>query len=56
MPQSQANHWIYVLAHVLEEALRSADCLPARVSSELLAKLNIEGKQDIVIDGTERRI
>ena len=54
--QSQANHWIHVLSNVLKEALSSADCLPARVSSELLEKLNIEGKQDIVIDGTERRI
>ena len=56
IPQSQANYWIHVLAHVLEEALSSADCLPARVSSDLLEKLNMEGKQDLVIDGTERRI
>ena len=56
MSQSQANHWIHVLSNILKEALSSADCLPARVSSELLEKLNIEGKQDIVIDGTERRI
>jgi len=56
IPQSQANYWIYVLAHVLKEALGSADCLPARISSDLLEKLNMEGKQDLVIDGTERRI
>ena len=54
--QPQANFWIHTLSHVLSQALKSAKCLPARISSDLLGKLEEDGIQDVGIDATERRI
>jgi hypothetical protein len=57
MDQSQANEWIYKLTPVLHEALKRADCIPARKSEAFLALLTEETEsQNLGIDGTERRI
>lgn len=56
LSQGQANLWIHRLSAVLKEALRRRDCLPARMTEDMLARLGQEGVQDLTIDGTERRI
>ena len=56
LSQGQANFWIHRLSLVLKKALKRKDSLPARLSDEMLARLETEGSQDLSIDGTERRI
>ena len=56
LSQPQANYWIHLLSDVLKETLKAMDFMPERASSELLAKLEAEGKQNFSIDGTERHI
>ena len=56
LSQPQANYWIHFLSDVLRETLESMNFMPERTPSELLEKLESEGKQDFSIDGTERRI
>lgn len=56
LPQSVANHWIHRLCPVLQSALDNMGHKPIRLSSELMERLAEEGLQELVIDGTERRI
>ena len=56
LSQPRANHWIHFLSGVLKETLEKNEFLPERVPLELLDKLQSEGKQDLSVDGTERRI
>ncbi len=53
--QTQANHWIYRLAEILQLALRTLDYLPER-ETERLAELLAEYEVlEFAQDGTERR-
>lgn len=56
LSQSRANYWIHFLSGVLKEALEIMDVMPKHAPSELLNKLDSEGKQDLSIDGIERSI
>jgi hypothetical protein len=56
LPQSVANQWIHHLCPILQCALEKMGHKPVRLSSELMERLIEEGKQSLVIDGTERRI
>ena len=56
LSQLQANYWIHLLSDVLKETLQEMDFMPGRAPSELLDKLAAEGKQNVSIAGTERRI
>jgi|RifCSP16_2_1023846.scaffolds.fasta_scaffold67154_1 hypothetical protein len=56
LSQPRANYWIHFLSGVLKETLETMNFMPKNAPSELLEKLESEGKQDFSIDGTERRI
>lgn len=56
LSQPRANHWIHFLSAVLKETLENMDFLPERIPSELLERLELEEKQDLSVDGSERRI
>ncbi|MGB3917843.1 MAG: transposase family protein [Thiothrix litoralis] len=56
LPQSVANQWIHCLCPVLQCALEKMGHKPVRLSSELMDRLIEEGQQNLIIDGTERRI
>jgi hypothetical protein len=56
LSQPRANYWIHFLSNVLKETLEEINFMPERAPSELLSKLNSEEKQDLTVDGAERRI
>lgn len=56
LSQRQANALIHQFAGILGQALASGGHRPARLSDEMLARLDGELPQDLGIDGTERRI
>jgi hypothetical protein len=56
MSQGQAHFLIYQLSRILCETLKRMDHLPARTSEDMMRKLAEEEPQDLVIDGTERKI
>lgn len=56
MSQSQANEWIHKLSGILRTALSETEHLALRVPEELKEMLNKDDKDELVIDGAERRI
>lgn len=56
LSQPRANYWIHFLSGILNKTLEEMAFMPARQPLELLDKLESEGKQDVSVDGTERRI
>jgi DDE superfamily endonuclease/Helix-turn-helix of DDE superfamily endonuclease len=56
LSQSRANYWIHFLSDVLKETLKDMGVLPASTPQELSEILACDDKQDLSIDGTERRI
>jgi hypothetical protein len=56
MSQGQANFYIYELSTVLRKTLKETGNLPTRIPEDMLARLAEEERQDVGIDGTERRI
>ena len=56
MSQPQANFTVHQLSAVLGKALASKEHKPARLTEEMLSRLEKELPQDLGIDGTERRI
>ena len=56
LSQPRANYWIHFLSGILKETLEKTKFMPERAPLDFLDKLKSEGKQDISIDGTERRI
>ena len=56
LSQSRANYWIHFLSDVLKETLGDMGVLPASTPQELSEVLAYDDKQDLSIDGTERRI
>jgi hypothetical protein len=56
MSQGQANFYIYELSAMLRKTLEKMSHLPTRIPEDMLARLAEEGRQDLGIDGTERRI
>ncbi len=56
LSQPQANYLIHFLSDVLKEALESLGFMPERKSLELQNKIELEEKQGLAIDGTDRRI
>jgi hypothetical protein len=56
MSQPQANCTIHQLSAVLNKALDACGHKPARLTEEMLSRLERETPQDLAIDGTERRI
>ncbi len=54
--QPQANFLIHQLAGVLGKALTASGHKPARLTDEMLARLEEELPQGLGIDGTERRV
>jgi len=56
LSQPRANYWIHFLSGILKDTLEKMKFMPEGVPSELLKKLESEGKQDLSIDGTDRRI
>lgn len=55
MSQGQANHWIHLLTPILRAALKQGRYLPARECTALAEKIEAEGADLGLIDGTERR-
>lgn len=56
MSQPQANFTIHPLSAVLNKALDARGHQPARLTEEMLSRLERETPQGLGIDGTERRI
>ena len=56
LSQPQANATIHQLSSVLGKALEAKGHKPARLTGEMLERLEKELPQDLGIDGTERRI
>ncbi len=56
LSQSQANFLIHQLAAVLGKALEAGGHKPARLTDEMLSRLEEEMPQGLGIDGTERRV
>jgi len=56
LSQGQANFHIYELSTVLRKTLEKMGDLPTRIPEEMLTRLAEEERQDLGIDGTERRI
>jgi len=56
LSQSQANFTIHQLSAVLNKALDAKGHKHARLTEEMLSRLEQELPQDLGIDGTERRI
>lgn len=56
LSQPQANYTIHQLAAVLGTALAAGGHRPARLTEEMLARLEEELPQRLGIDGTERRV
>jgi len=56
LSQGQANFTIHQLSAVLNKALDAKGHKPARLTEEMLDRLEQELPQDLGIDGTERRI
>lgn len=56
MSQGTANVLIHQLSHVLKMTLNEMGHVPARVTVEMLKKLENEAPQAYVVDGTERPI
>ena len=56
MSKSQANFTIHQLSAILNKALDARRHKPARLTEEMLSRLEREAPQDLGIDGTERRI
>lgn len=56
MSQGQANFTIHQLSAILNKALDAKGHKPARLTEEMLSRLERELPQDLGIDGTERRI
>jgi len=56
MSQPQANFTIHQLSAVLNKAFDACGHKPARLTEEMLSRLERETPQDLAIDGTERRI
>jgi tetratricopeptide (TPR) repeat protein len=54
--QGAANILIHQFSHILKLALQEGGFIPARITDEMLARLNQENPQDYGVDGTERRI
>ena len=56
LSQPQANFLVHQLAAVLGKALGAGGHQPARLTEEMLARLEKESPQDLGIDGSERRV
>jgi hypothetical protein len=56
LSQPQANFLIHQLAAVLGKALEAGGHKPARLTDEMLSRLEEELPQGLAIDGTERRV
>ena len=56
LSQSQANVLIHRLSAVLGKALEAGGHKPARLTDEMLSRLEAEMPQGLGIDGTERRV
>lgn len=56
MGQSQASHWIHRLVGVVRTALDELGMLPERDPGRLAEVLAEDGTDEVVIDGTERRM
>lgn len=56
LSQPQANFLVHQLAAVLGRALAAGGHRPARLTDEMLARLEEELPQGLGIDGTERRV
>lgn len=56
LSQPQANFLIHQLAGVLGKALETGGHKPARLTDEMLSRLEGELPQGLGIDGTERRV
>ncbi len=56
MSQPQANFTIHQLSAILSKALDARGHKPARLTEEMLSRLERELPQDLGVDGTERRI
>ncbi|BBA32722.1 uncharacterized protein sS8_0851 [Methylocaldum marinum] len=56
MSQPRANFTIHLLSRVLNKTLDARGHKPARLTEEMLSRLEQETRQDLGIDGTERRI
>ena len=56
MSQPQANFMIHQLSAVLKRALGAGGYQPARLTEEMVSRLEREAPQKLGIDGTERRI
>jgi hypothetical protein len=56
MGQSQANEWVHRLSGVLKTATAEMDLLPERDPKKLEDILAGDGEDEIIIDGTDRRI
>lgn len=55
LSQGPANEWIHRLSGVLQKALARQGHRPARLTQEMLERLEDEGAQRLGIDGTDRR-
>ena len=56
LSQPQTNFMIHQLSRVLNQALDASGHKPARLTEEMLSRLEREMPQDLGMDGTERRI
>jgi hypothetical protein len=56
LSQPQAHFLIHQYSAVLGKALEAGDHKPARLTDDMVARLEKEGAQKLGIDGTERRV
>ena len=54
--QGTANVLIHQLSHILKLTLAELDCVPARITEDMIKRLQFEETQPYAIDGTERPI